>query len=274
MNLEVDYSFRPNGLITLTTDFGVADPYVGVMKGAILARHPAAQVVDLTHHIPAFQPRLAGFWLTRVYRHFPAGTVHLAVVDPGVGTERGMVLLLVEGQLFVAPDNGSLDPVAASSGSPQWRSFTVKELAHLRLQTVSHTFHGRDIFAPLVSEISANRQPINTLGIPAERRPVSRPSQPGIGQVVWVDHYGNIITDIDATCLAAFNEPVLRFRTHLIPLHRSYGFAKQGELLGVVNSWETLEIAVAQGNAQQYLQAAPGEPVNVTESTPRTEPRA
>ncbi len=261
-------AFQASGLITLTTDFGLSDPYVGVMKGVVLARHPAARLVDLTHQVPAFQPRLAGFWLARVWPYFPSGTIHLAVVDPGVGTERGMVLLQASDQVFIAPDNGLLDAVFLSAPQAQWRVFQLSDLEHLRLPTPSQTFHGRDIFAPLVAEIAAGRQPPNALGGHIEHRKTSPDRPLGQGQILWADHYGNLITDIEAVCLQSFNNPAIGFRNHHIPLRSSYGSAPHGELLGVVNSWRTLEIALAHGSAQQHLQAEPGEPVWVEESPP------
>lgn len=259
--------FVANGLITLSTDFGSIDPYVGAMKGVILTRYPAARLVDLTHQIPDYQPQLAGFWLARIYRYFAAGTVHLAVVDPGVGTARGMVLLYAASQVFIAPDNGLLEPVARAAADARWRSFSRQDLNHLRLPTPSRTFHGRDIFAPLVAEIASGKQSPETLGR-VELRPIAtaeRMERMGHGHIVWVDHYGNLITDIDSGCLERFTSPVLCFRDQQILLRQSYGFAAAGELLGLVNSWGTLEIAVAQGSAQQRLQAQSGDAVWVVE---------
>lgn len=258
--------FSANGVITLTTDFGLTDPYVGVMKGVILARHPAAQLLDLTHHIPAFQPDVAGFWLARTWRYFPVGTVHLAVVDPGVGTERAMVLLETGGHVFVAPDNGLLDRVFQSASQSQWRTFHLTDLAHLQLPMPSRTFHGRDIFAPLVAEIAANRQRPELLGSVGKPASIADKLIIGAGQIVCADHYGNLITDIEADCLAEFKQPVLLICGLPIALYPSYGFAAKGELIGLVNSWGTLEIAEAHGNAQQRLQAHAGEPVRVVES--------
>lgn len=257
--------FSANGLITLTTDFGLSDPYVGVMKGVILARHPAARLVDLTHQVPAYQPGLAGFWLTRVWRYFPAGTVHLAIVDPGVGTARAMALLEMAGQVFVAPDNGLLDALLRETPQAQMRRFEIQDLARLQLSVPSRTFHGRDIFAPLVAEIAAGRQSPTGLGRAPERRVVSAPAS-GRGQIVCADHYGNLLTDIPADGLSSLQNPCLRFREQHLQIRPSYGFAAPGELLGVVNSWGTLEIAQCQGNAQQSLQAIPGEAVWLVES--------
>ncbi len=267
-------TFNANGIVTLTTDFGLRDPYVGVMKGVILGRNPHAKLVDLTHEIPVYQPRSAGFWLACCHEYFPAGTVHLAVVDPGVGTERRMLLLIMAGQVFIAPDNGLLETVPGT-GSAQtiWRQFTCDDLAHLHLPEPSHTFHGRDIFAPLVAELSAGRLLPSLLGSEftdmAGSTPV--PSTEALvagevtGQIVWVDHYGNLLTDLRAASLNHCRRPGLRYGQHLIPILPSYGFASTGGLLGVVNSWGRLEIAESHGNAMHRLQARVGDQVTLTE---------
>lgn len=266
MSDMTDSAFNANGLVTLTSDFGLADPYVGVMKAAILMRNPHARFLDLTHAIAPFQMQIAGFWLARCWPHFPAGTVHLAVVDPGVGTSRSMVLLETAGQLFVAPDNGLLDAVAKTCVQAIWRVFDWQDLRHLHLPTPSRTFHGRDIFAPLVAEITAGRQLPTTLGRVVERAFGVGDNAPQ-GQIVCADHYGNLLTDIPEHCLSQFQQPVLSFRGQHIVLHNGYGFAAAGDLLALVNSWGTLEISVASGSAQQRLQAIPGEPVRVVEGS-------
>jgi S-adenosyl-L-methionine hydrolase (adenosine-forming) len=268
MKNETLPSFRANGVITLTTDFGVSEPYVGIMKGVILARCPAARLVDLTHQVPPFQPGLAGFWLARTWQHFAPGTLHLAVVDPGVGTERAMVLLEVGDQVFVAPDNGLLDPVFRSAGRARWRTFGMADVAHILPLQVSPTFHGRDIFAPVVAEMVAGRFELNNLG--QSKAAVSSASQNGgrEGRIVGADHFGNLVTDIPAECLAGLITPAVLFRGQRIAVHRSYGFVPNGTVLGLVNSWGTVEIAMAQGNVQQAMQAVPGEAVAVGESIP------
>lgn len=263
--------FRANGVITLTTDFGVSEPYVGIMKGVILARCPHSHLVDLTHQVPPFQPGLAGFWLARTWQHFAPGTLHLAVVDPGVGTDRAMVLLEVGGQVFVAPDNGLLDRVYRSAAGARWRTFGRAEVAQILPPDVSHTFHGRDVFAPIVAEIAAGRLGISNLGqIKAVEPPPASPTGNREGRIVGADHFGNLVTDIPAECLAGLHRPVVLFRGQQITLHRSYGFVSPGTVLGLVNSWGTVEIAMAQGNARQALQATPGEAVAVAESIPPT----
>lgn len=261
-------SFRASGVITLTTDFGLSEPYVGIMKGVILSRCPAARVVDLTHQVPPFEVGVAGFWLARTWQHFALGTVHLAVVDPGVGTDREMLLLEAGGQVFVAPDNGLLDPVFRSATDARWRSFGVADVAHLLPPVISHTFHGRDVFAPVVAEIAAGRFGSSDLGRAKAALPPASPSGIREGRVVGADHFGNLVTDISAAGLDGLKAPAVLFRGQRMAVHRSYGFAPAGTFLGLINSWGTVEIAMAQGSAQQALQAIPGEAVAVVESIP------
>lgn len=261
-------SFRANGVITLTTDFGLSEPYVGIMKGVILTRCPHSRLIDLTHQVPRFQPGLAGFWLARTWQHFAPGSLHLAVVDPGVGTDRAMVLLELGGQVFVAPDNGLLDPVFRSAVGAHWRTFGVTDVAPILPAEVSHTFHGRDVFAPVVAEIAAGRLGIANLGQIKAAAPPASGGRGCEGRIVGADHFGNLVTDIPAECLTGLIRPVVLFRGQRIAVHRSYGFVPAGTVLGLANSWGTVEIAVAQGNAQQVLEAAPGEAVAVAESSP------
>ncbi len=254
--------FSATGMVTLTTDFGVSDPYVGVMKAVLLGRNPVAQIIDLSHFIPAFQPAIAGFWLARCWRYFPAGTVHLAVVDPGVGTERGMVVLILAGQVFVAPDNGLLEPLLDSGEDAVWREFRAADLPASNLPKASATFHGRDIFAPLVADISANRLLPYQLGRGREIPP-RIPRSPNQGRIVAVDHYGNLITDIGVECLNKLQRPALRFRDQQIRIVETYGSGAPGQVIALANSWGVMEIAQVQGNAAAYLQAVVGESVSV-----------
>ena len=138
----------PSGVITITTDFGHKGPFAGVMKGVILSRFPEARIVDLAHDIPAQWPPEAGFWVSRSYSWFPAGTVHMAIVDPGVGTEREILLVEADGHVFIAPDNGLLGQLLDSSESPRVFRLLPDKSNALQLLTPSATFHGRDIFAP------------------------------------------------------------------------------------------------------------------------------
>src|SRR5882757_1305484 len=146
-----------NGIITLTTDFGLSDPFVGVMKGQVLARFPDAKLVDLTHDILAHWPAEAGFWLSRSYQYFPRGTLHVAVVDPGVGTQRDIVMIETNGHVFIAPDNGLLAALISPKSELKIYRLEANRLAHFGIGAPSATFHGRDIFAPLAAEMAAGR---------------------------------------------------------------------------------------------------------------------
>jgi len=154
---ETSGVFRASGVVTLTTDFGLRDPFVGVMKGQVLLRFPEARLVDLTHEIEAHWPAEAGFWLARSYRYFAPGTVHVAVVDPGVGSARAIAAVEAEGHAFLAPDNGLLAPVLESAQAPVSRRVSDEVLRRIGVGVVSATFHGRDIFAPLAAEMAAGR---------------------------------------------------------------------------------------------------------------------
>src|SRR5262245_43597587 len=150
-------AFSACGVITLTSDFGLQDPFVGVMKGQILARFPDARIVDLTHEVLAHWPVEAGFWLARAYRYFPAGTVHVAVVDPGVGGPRGIAVIEGDGHVFLAPDNGLLGSVVDTLTIPVLRQLSDGFMTSLGVTRPSATFHGRDIFAPVAAEVAAGR---------------------------------------------------------------------------------------------------------------------
>jgi S-adenosylmethionine hydrolase len=265
-NVSAATSFRPSGVITLLSDFGLTEPYVGIMKGVILSRCPTARLIDLTHQVLPLQFGIAGFWLARCWSYFPEGTLHLAVVDPGVGTERGMVVLAGGGHAFIAPDNGLLDPVFRSLPDARWQSFQIADVLHLLAAVPGHTFHGRDIFAPLVAEIVAGRLSIFDLGSPKQPPLTDACLSRGVGKIIGIDHFGNLISDITSDQLAGLKSPVVQFRGQRIPVYKSYGFAPVGTLLALSNSWGTLEIAEAQGSAQRTLQAQPGEAIAVMES--------
>lgn len=262
-------TFRPSGVLTLTTDFGLEDPFVGVMKGRILARFPGARLVDLTHAIPPQRPAEAGFWLARCFEYFPEGTVHVAVVDPGVGTDRAIVCVATRGHALIAPDNGLLAPVAARTASETYE-LGAGVLAALGVRDVSATFHGRDIFAPVAAELAAGRIAPAELGerrsgpAPSLDAPRTAEAGPAVsGRVVTIDHFGNLITDIEAGRLASLPQPRVSIGGRLVPLRRTYGQARAGELLALVNSFDVLEIAEADGNAAATLRVGRGAPVLV-----------
>jgi S-adenosyl-L-methionine hydrolase (adenosine-forming) len=269
--------FAPNGIITLTTDFGTRDPFVGVMKGRILARLPGARIVDLTHEIAVFSPAEAGFWLSRSFEYFPPGTIHLALVDPGVGTERAIVILCAAGQLFLAPDNGLLAPILARHPRALLHRLDEARLAQWGLATPSATFHGRDIFAPLAAEIAAGRCDPEQLGPNLAALTPSSVPQPQArsgsvsGVVVKIDRFGNIINNIDAALLECISVPEVCIATRRLVLQRTYGQAPPGEYLALVNAFGVLEVARAAGDAAASLGIGRGAAVTVQErgkSTP------
>jgi S-adenosylmethionine hydrolase len=261
--------FTACGLITLTTDFGTHDPFVGVMKGRMLGRYPQARIVDLTHEIRAHWPAEAGFWLARCYRYFPAGTVHVAVVDPGVGSSRQFAVVEADGHLFLAPDNGLLATVVARADQCVLRHVGSSVLERVGASRPSATFHGRDVFAPLAAEIAAARLTADELGpvvselIPGWLDdPVAGPG--GIsGVVVTVDHFGNLLTNIDRELLAQVPNPVVRAGGHELPLRRTYSDARPGDYLALVNSFGVVEIARAERSAAEGLGLDRGAPVSV-----------
>ena len=258
------------GVVTLTTDFGLKDPFVGVMKGQVLARYRDARIVDLTHDVLAHWPAEAGFWLSRSFRYFPAGTVHVAVVDPGVGSEREIAVVEAEGHVFLAPDNGLLAAVAEAADAPVRRRVAASALQRLGIGTPSATFHGRDIFAPLAAELAAGREQPAGLGPAVDELipgwiedPVVEPGRV-TGTVVTVDHFGNVITNIDGRLLLELPHPVVRVAGRDLPLRRTYSDARPGDYLALVNSFGVLEIARAEGSAAEGLGLDRGAPVTVS----------
>lgn len=262
--------FAASGVITLTTDFGTRDPFVGVMKGQVLRRCAAARIVDLTHEILAHWPAEAGFWLSRSYRYFPEGTVHVAVVDPGVGSSREIAVVEAEGHLFLAPDNGLLASVVErAAGEPVLRRLDLEPLASLGLSQPSATFHGRDVFAPLAAELASGRLAPGDLGpvvdelIPGwVEEPTAGPDQVA-GVVVTIDHFGNLITNIDAALVAGLRLPAVRVGGRELPLKRTYSDVRPGEYLALVNSFGVLEVARAEQSAAAGLGLDRGAPVVV-----------
>jgi S-adenosylmethionine hydrolase len=263
--------FTASGVITITTDFGHQGPFVATMKGRMVTRFPAARIIDLTHEILVHWPAEAGFWLARSYRYFPEGTVHVAVVDPGVGTRRDIIAVHLGAHVFLAPDNGLLAPViTAVEGSKVWR-LDAKRLERFALGAPSATFHGRDIFAPLAAELAAGRCQPSDLGVETSEFVPSWVDEPEVlpqavrGVVITLDHFGNLITNIDQELLRRFTRPVVHAGTHRIPMRRTYGDVKPGEYLALVNSFGVVEVARAEQSAAEGLGLERGAPISVTE---------
>lgn len=262
---------QASGVITMTTDFGHKGPFAGVMKGVILGRFPEASVVDLGHDIPAHWPPEAGFWMSRAYRYFPSGTVHVGIVDPGVGTDRDILVAEVDGHVFMAPDNGLLDTVLANACGATVRRVELQQLGALGLQKPSLTFHGRDIFAPIAAEIAAGRLPLEHVGpVVEEWTPgwLEAPEQQAAkvsGVVITIDAFGNLISNIDESLIAAMHHPVVQHAGHRFELRPTYGRAQPGDYLALINSFGVVEIARAEGDAANGLGSDRGAPVVVTD---------
>jgi S-adenosyl-L-methionine hydrolase (adenosine-forming) len=262
-------AFRANGIITLTTDFGSREPFVGIMKGVMLAAAAQLRFVDMAHEVSAFQPVEAGFWLSRALRYFPAGTLHVAVVDPGVGTPRDLIIALSGEQALLAPDNGLLAPLAARGNIDRIIRVDLTRLVQFGVSDVSATFHGRDVFAPLAAAIASGRcapadlgpeiTALNSAGWPAT---ISRADGGVAGVIVAVDRFGNLISNIESAAVVALSSPSVLIGDLALPLRRTYGDANAGEYLGLINSFDVLEVARARGNAAAGLNLAVGAPVS------------
>lgn len=267
--------FRANGLVTLTTDFGWREPFVGIMKGVMLARAPDLHFVDMAHEVSAFQPIEAGFWMSRAVRYFAAGTLHVAVIDPGVGTPRDLIIALSSDQAILAPDNGLLAPLAARGHVDRVIRVNMTRLVQFGVSDISATFHGRDVFAPLAAELAAGRcdpadlgdeaASINMTGWPATR---ARADGGIEGVIVAIDRFGNLISNIEAGAVMALDHPTVYVAGLSLPLKRTYGEVEAGDYLGLINSFDVLEVARARGSAAQGLSLAIGTPISAVPGGP------
>jgi S-adenosylmethionine hydrolase len=258
-------AFRANGLVTLTTDFGLREPFVGIMKGVMLAHAAQLRFVDMAHDVSAFQPVEAGFWLAGALRYFPAGTLHMAVVDPGVGTARALLVALANEQALLAPDNGLLAPLAARRKIDRVVRIDNTRLVQFGVSDVSATFHGRDVFAPLAAAIASGRCDPNDLGEPVDAidlagwPAMTNRADGGIaGVIVAADRFGNLISNIEAAQVVALQNPTVHIAGMRLPLRRTYGDAAAGEYLGLINSFEVLEVARCRGSAAAGLNLGVG----------------
>jgi hypothetical protein len=258
-------------IITLLTDFGTQDTYVGVMKGVMLGICPAARLVDLTHAVPP-QAVAVGAWLLRgAVDSFAAGTTHLAVVDPGVGSGRAPVAVVTPAGCLVGPDNGLLYPAAVHLGVLE-----VRRLENPRFfrTPVSQTFHGRDIFAPVAAHLAAGVPP-SELG---PRRPglqplaLAEPVRRGdtiTGAVIYIDRFGNLVTNIPAAALADYairglSVSIAGVQVDVAELSPSYAAVAEHAALAIIGSWGLLELAVRDGNAAAAWGVGAGASVAVT----------
>jgi S-adenosylmethionine hydrolase len=257
-------------VITLTTDFGLKDPYAAEMKAVILSICPTAVIVDITHEIAKFNVRMGAYILASATSYFPKGSIHVAVVDPGVGTQRRPIVIQTKQGFFVGPDNGLLILAAAQQGITRIYELTNP---HLMLPKVSSTFHGRDIFAPAAAHLLNGVKPadfgpeIREVAKP-EFAKVTRRNGALVGEVLHVDGFGNIITNI--TERDVVQSPVKGVVSVELPTGKltlkfckAYGEINPDEPLALIGSHGFLEISVNQGSAAERFKTKAGDKVSV-----------
>jgi S-adenosylmethionine hydrolase len=256
-------------ILTLTTDFGLSDHYVGTMKGVILGICPRARIVDISHDVKPFAVSEAAYLIAQAYRYFPPGTVHVVVVDPGVGTSRRPILMEAAGQRFIAPDNGALGMIFSRE------KHKVRVISNSRYfrNPVSATFHGRDIFAPVAAHVAAGA-PVSGIGKligDYVRADFEAPRRTGertwLGSVLHIDRFGNVITNFQAAEFPDLHERRFAFkigRRRIAALASNYAERAPGELFVIAGSSGYLEISVGQASAADLIRCAPGAPVDLT----------
>lgn len=250
---------NPPGIITITTDFGQADPYVAIMKGVILTINPHVKLVDITHEIPAGSIQTGATIIKEAYTWFPKGTIHLCVIDPGVGGNRRPILISADDHFFVGPDNGLFWPIHELKADIKIINLTERKYW---LTDVSSTFHGRDIFAPVSAHLSLGARPslfgettsnLTTLSYPAPYEKKGRL----VGHVIRVDNFGNLITNITEQRLKAFTAAkdfVIKVAGITVrQISHSYHDVSKGNSLALIGSSNCLEIAINIGRASRHL---------------------
>jgi S-adenosylmethionine hydrolase len=256
-------------IVTLTTDFGLSDHYVGTIKGVILSRCPQAIITDITHELPAFSTVAGAYAIAQASRFFPPQTIHVVVVDPGVGTVRKPILVQAGNQTFIAPDNGVLALVLQ-----QHKAATVREITNraLWLESPSETFHGRDIFAPVAASLAAG------LAKPEQVGPVlaryehladleAREAEPGVwhGVVLSIDRFGNVITNFPSnTSSTTFTLDVSGQRVKAF--HRTFGEAPAGQLFAYHGSSGYIEVGMNQQSAARALEISLGDRITLRDT--------
>jgi S-adenosylmethionine hydrolase len=254
--------------ISLLTDFGYRDHYVGVMKGVIFRINPQVKIVDISHQVTPHNITEGAFLLYNVYSYFPPGTIFVAVVDPGVGSKRKPILVKTENFYFVGPDNGIFGLIYE-----EIKNFEVLELNNPRffLSPVSATFQGRDIFAPVAAYLSSGVSPLE-MGKAIKnfvRLPFTQPTfkkKEIQGKVIYIDGFGNLVTNIKAPDFIPSDKKQLKIKIGnkiISGLAKNYQEVEKGSLLALIGSSNFLEIAVSEGSAQKKLKGKVGDPVQV-----------
>ena len=259
-----DAGFEANGVVTLLTDFGLTDPYVGVMKGVMLSSDPKLELIDLTHGVPAQSVSVGAWHIQQSWARFPVGTVHLVVVDPGVGSLRRILLAEQAGHLFLAPDNGVLAPTLRADATVR-----VLDAERFALPEVSRTFHGRDIFSPAAAALAAGLAPEEAGELTEDWVSLELPSpkveEDGVirAGVLYMDSFGNLVTMIGAELLQGAVAWTAEVGGATMPLVGTYADVEAGELLALVGSGGTVEVSLRDGDAAAHLKAAPGDEVSL-----------
>lgn len=262
-------------LIALMTDFGYKDPYVGVMKGVIKSINPDVEIVDLTHGITRHSILEAAVNLLVSAKYFPQGTIFVVVVDPGVGSERRALLVETNNYILIGPDNGCLSLLMERDGVR--RAFDISS-SRYRLANVSSTFHGRDVFAPIAAWVSRG-VPLENIGVEIDagsavkvciERPVHDLEEKSImGRVLYIDVYGNVMTNIEADHINLIDvkagsklNVIVDSNEYWCTYEKSFSRVPRGELACYINSWGFLEVAVNMGDASQFLRVKPGDKIS------------
>lgn len=264
------------GIVTLTTDFGLRDSYVAQMKGTILRIALRVTIVDVTHAVSRHSIVQGAFIVADVWRMYPDGTAHVAVVDPGVGTDRRPIALEVDGQYFVGPDNGLFSRIldTAERDRLAWRGVVLTNRDYWRVGDVSNTFHGRDIFAPAAAHL-VNGTHLSHLGDPLTdpvrlALPAMEAEPGGVrGEIIYVDGFGNCVSNIPAGALPDAIRRSARISCgplRDLPVVATYGMAPEGSALALIGSHGYLEIAVRRGSAAAEYGLDSGTPVTVAMS--------
>lgn len=255
-------------MITLTSDFGLKDPYVAEMKGVILGINPNATLIDVTHEIQKFNVRMGAFVLASVTPYFPKGTVHLAVIDPSVGTERRAIAIQTKQGYFVGPDNGVL--VLAAQQQDIEHIYQLSNQKYMRPE-VSSTFHGRDIFAPAAAHLDKGVDP-SAFGpevtdvIKPDFVSVKQSNGSFLGEVLHIDSFGNIITNINEKLVPTAEKAIVQTPvTHIeIKVAKTYAQAKLGEPIALIGSHSFMEIALNQASAAERFHLKAGDKIAVS----------
>jgi len=263
---------KKQSIITLITDFGLQDGYAGVMKGVIANINSSANVIDISHNIEPQNVFQAAYALNSSFTYFPKGTIHVVVVDPGVGSDRKILCLKTEDYIFLAPDNGVLSFIVANEESPSIREVTNSKLF---LPEVSNTFHGRDIFAPVAAHLSSKEfsrkdlgervDKINEIDLP---KPIRSPGGVLTAEIIYIDGFGNLITNvnrevIDRMKIKTERVAITMGRKRINGICKSYSDVGANEALAIFGSSGYLEISINRGSAKDVLNLKKGDKLDL-----------